>query len=241
MTNRSPQVMGAETDVGLKNFMVGTYRYMAMAMAFAAAVAYFGAQFLGANPQLISIIRSPFLILGIIIGIMFAFGSVGARVHKMSFAGMLTFMFAMAGVLGALCSLTVLFYPTMVVAKIFFMTVALFASLSLFGYTTRYNLMGVAKIAATVFMAFIAIMVLGMFVPSMALSGTAEIVITAIALVAVSVLVAFKTQFLKETYYGSRGDTALQNNLAVFGATSLLLSFYNMFQMLMSLFGSFGE
>jgi len=34
MTDRSPQIVGTgETDVGLRNFMMGTYRYMAAALA----------------------------------------------------------------------------------------------------------------------------------------------------------------------------------------------------------------
>jgi len=40
-----------ETDVGLRNFMLGTYRYMAMAMGVTAIVAYFGGQAIQSNPQ----------------------------------------------------------------------------------------------------------------------------------------------------------------------------------------------
>jgi len=52
MTDRSPQIVGTgETDVGLRNFMMGTYRYMAAAMAVTAGVAYFGGQFIMSTPR----------------------------------------------------------------------------------------------------------------------------------------------------------------------------------------------
>jgi FtsH-binding integral membrane protein len=42
---------------------------------------------------------------------------------------------------------------------------------------------------------------------------------------------------LKRTYYGSAGNPAMMDKLSAYGAASLLLSFVNMFQILMSLFG----
>ena len=76
-----------------------------------------------------------------------------------------------------------------------------------------------------------------MFFPAMAPTGPLDTVITGIALLAISVMVAWETQFLKQTYYGSVGNPAMMNKLSAFGAASLLLSFVNMFQLLLSLFG----
>jgi len=61
--------MSTETDLGLRNFMLGTYRYMAAAMAVTAGVAYFGGQAIQANPDLLRLLRSPFLLLGFVIAI----------------------------------------------------------------------------------------------------------------------------------------------------------------------------
>ena len=50
-------------------------------------------------------------------------------------------------------------------------------------------------------------------------------------------IVAWETQMLKNTYYGSVNNPAMMDKLSLFGAASLLLAFVNMFQILLSLFG----
>ena len=59
--------------------------------------------------------------------------------------------------------------------------------------------------------------------------------------VVVGLLVAWETQALKRMYYGTNGDAALMSKMSIFGATSLLLSFYNMFQFLLNIFSMFEE
>ena len=229
--------VSAETDLGLKSFMLGTYRYMAMAMAVTAGSAFLVGQAILANPALIGLIYNPIMALISIGIIMFGFGAVGKKLHKMSLNGVLAFLFGFAAFMGVLMSAYASLYDPMIVAKIFFMTVAMFAGLSLFGYTTGFNLSSIVKYAAIAFMAYIAINVLGMFVPALAPTGTMDLVITGIALVAIAVIIAWKTQMLKRIYYGSSGDATMMKKLSAFGAASLLLAFINLFQILMSLFG----
>ncbi len=242
MNDRSPQIVGAgETDIGLRNFMVGTYRYMAMAMAVAAGVSYLLSQYFMANPEAIRFLANPIVMIGVFFGIMFAFAKVGKNINSMSETSMFVFLFAMAGVLGAFFSLSVLFYPGMLIAKVFFMTVALFAALSLFGYSTERNLWSIAKYAAGIFFAVIALYMVSIVIPAFQIGGTMDLVLSTVALVAISVLVAWETQAMKAMYYGAVGNPSLVKKLALFGATSLLLSFYNMFQFLLNIMGSFGE
>ena len=63
------------------------------------------------------------------------------------------------------------------------------------------------------------------------------VVITVLALGAIAVITAWETQMLKRIYYGSAGNEVMMRKLSAFGAASLLLSFINLFQILMSLFG----
>jgi len=229
--------VSAETDLGLKSFMLGTYRYMAMAMAVTAGVAFLVGQAILANPALVGVIYNPIMALVAIGIIMFGFGAVGKKLPSMSLGGVLTFLFGFAAFMGVLMSAYASLYDPMIVAKIFFMTVAMFAGLSLFGYTTGFNLSSIIKYAAIAFMAYIAINVLGMFIPALAPTGTMDLVITGIALVAIAVIIAWETQMLKRIYYGSSGNPAMMKKLSAFGAASLLLAFINLFQILMSLFG----
>lgn len=237
MSNQIPQQIEAQTDVGLRNFMLGTYRYMAMAMGVTAVVAYFIGQYLIANPEMIRLIANPIVAIGMFFGIMFVFGGVGSKLHSMSKGGVLTFLFGFAAVMGIFMSLVGVFYDPTIIAKIFFMTVALFAALSVFGHTTSRDLGTFVKYAFAAFLAYIAINILGMVFPAFAPTGTLDMIITGVALVAISVITAWETQMLKRLYYGYAGNTAMLDKMSAFGAASLLLAFINMFQILLSLFG----
>lgn len=243
MTERFPQTVGTgETDVGLRNFMIGTYRWMGIGMAFAGAVAYFCANYFMNNPEVMySIFGNPLIALGGVAAIFFGFMFVGRALPRMSFGSTVAFLLALAGMLGFMFSASVIIYPGMLIAKVFFMTVALFASLSLFGYTTERNLWSVAKYAIAIFMGLVVYQLMSMFIPGMAATGSMELIIAGVMLLAISVIVAWETQALKSMYYGSRGDTAMMKKLSVFGAASLLLSFYNMFQLLLQLMSAFDD
>lgn len=229
--------MSAETDLGLRNFMLGTYRYMMMAMAVTAGVAFFGGQAIQANPQLLGILRNPILVLGFIFAIPVVFGVVGRKLPSMSLGGVIAFLIGFAAFMGIFMSAISAFVPGMVIAKIFFMTVAMFGALSLFGYTTERNLSTFVKYAFAAFLGYIAISVLGMFFPSLRPTGSMDIIMNVIVLGAIAMITAWETQMLKRVYYGSVGNPAMASKLSAYGAASLLLAFINMFQILLSLFG----
>ena len=229
----------AEVDLGLRSFMLGTYRYMAMAMAVTAAFAYMTSQYLMANPEVAGYLYNPVVAIGSVFAIMFAFGAVGRKLPSMSMGGVVAFLFGFAAVMGVLMSGIAFRYDPIVIAKIFFMTVAMFGALSLFGYSTERNLSTYAKYAGAAFMGYIALALIGMFVPALSpfAGGVFGTVVLVIALVAIAVITAWETQMLKRVYYGNAGNPAMEGKLSAYGAASLLLAFINMFQILLSLFG----
>lgn len=227
----------ADVDIGLKNFMLGTYRYMAAAMAVTAGVAYFGGQAIQANPQLLSVLRNPIILLGFIFAIPLLFGAVGRKLPSMSLAGVQTFLFVFAAFMGVFMSAVSAFVPGIIIAKIFFMTVAMFAALSLFGYSTGRNLSTFVKYAFAAFLGYVAINVLGMFFPALRPTGTMDIIINLVGLGAIAMITAWETQMLKRVYYSAAGNASMMSKMSAYGAASLLLAFVNMFQILMSLFG----
>lgn len=235
----NPVSQGAETDLGLRSFMLGTYRYMAMAMAVTAGVAFFVGQAIIANPNILGLVYNPVVAIASFLIIVFGFGAVGRKLPSMSMGGVLAFLFGFAAFMGVLMSAYAALYNPMIVAKIFFMTVAMFGALSLFGYTTGFNLNAIIKYAAAAFLGFIIIGFVGMFVPALSITGggTFAIVMNVIALAAIAAITAWETQTLKRIYYGSVGNPEMMNKLSAFGAASLLLAFINMFSILMNLFG----
>ena len=230
----------AQTDAGLRTFMLGTYRYMAMAMAVTATVAFFTGQAMVENPELMALVYNPFTAIISIVVIMFGFGAVGRKLPSMSKGGVLAFLFGFAAFMGVLMSAYATgFYNPYIVAKIFFMTVAMFGALSMFGYTTGFNLNAIIKYAAAAFIGYVAIGVVGMFIPQLSVTagGSMAIIINLIGLAAIAVITAWETQTLKRVYYSMAGNAQMLGKMSAYGAASLLLAFINMFQILMSLFG----
>ncbi|MGB3456189.1 MAG: Bax inhibitor-1/YccA family protein [Litorimonas sp.] len=229
-----------DTDVGLKSFMLGTYRWMALAMAVTATVAFFFGQFLMANPQVAAIVYSPFVLLGFVFAIPVLFGTVGRKLPSMSLGGVVTFLFSFAAFMGVFMSAIALAYNPMIVAKIFFMTVAMFAALSMFGYSTQRDLGTFIKYAIAAFIGYVAINLLGAFFPALAPTGPLDTIINLVALGAIALITAWETQMLKRVYYGLAGANdggEMMAKYSAFGAASLLLAFINMFQILLALFG----
>ncbi|MEP1230608.1 MAG: Bax inhibitor-1 family protein, partial [Litorimonas sp.] len=154
-----------QTDVGLRDFMVGTYRYMAMAMGVTATVAFFVGQAIIANPALLGLIYNPIVAIISFGVIVFGFGAIGRKLPSMSLSGVRAFLFGFAAFMGVLMSAYASIYNPMIVAKIFFMTVAMFGALSMFGYTTGFNLSSIIKYAAAAFLGYIIIGFVGMLYP----------------------------------------------------------------------------
>ncbi|MGB6229016.1 MAG: Bax inhibitor-1/YccA family protein [Litorimonas sp.] len=227
----------ADTEVGLKSFMLGTYRWMMLAMLVTAGTAWVAGQMLLASPAFAAFLGNPLVLLGFVIAIPFLFGGVARKLPSMSMGGVLTFLFGFAALMGVFVSYISVSYRVDVLLKIFFMTVALFGALSMFGYTTKTNLTPYLKFAAIGFLVFVGYMVLSAFIPAIAPTGLAYTVMMAVGLVLISVITAGQTQGLKAMYYGLEGDTEMLNKWSAMGAASLLLSFINMFQFLLALFG----
>ena len=227
----------AKTDVGLRDFMLGTYRYMMMAMAVTATVAYFFGQYLVANPAFVRVIYNPIAAIVMFGVVMVGFGAVGKKLPSMSLGGVVAFLVGFAAFMGVFMSGIAAFYDPLIIAKIFFMTVAMFAGLSVFGYSTERNLSTYVKYAFIAFLGYIAINFLGMIFPALRPTGPMDVIINLVALGAIALITAWETQMLKRVYYGSAGDPAMAKKLSAFGAASLLLAFINMFQILLSLFG----
>ncbi len=233
---------GGEMDLGLRNFMLGTYKYMVAAMSVSALVAYlFGTKVLltpeGHMSAIGAALYSPGAAIGLTVGIIVLFGAVGSKIHTMSVNGVKVFLFTFAAIMGVWLSAIAALVDPMVSVRIFFMAAIAFLAVSLVGYTTKKDLGGVAKFFIMVFVGFIVINILGMFIPALAFTGAAGFLFNLVGLVAICGITAWETQSLKRIYYGTVGDAAMAEKMSVFGAASLLLSFINIFSILMNMFG----
>jgi FtsH-binding integral membrane protein len=215
-------------DVGLRNYMLRVYNYMAGGLAITGVVAYVAAasgfyQSVVGTPLYWVIVLAP---LGLVLLLSF-------RIQHMSLGAAQATFWAYAALVGLSLSGLFLVYTGASIAQVFFITAATFLAMSLYGYTTKTDL---SRFGSFLFMGLIGIViasVVNIFVASSAL----QFAISVIGVLVFTGLTAYDTQRIKEMYW--EGDGAVvAGKKAIMGALALYLDFLNLFLMLMQLMGN---
>ena len=218
----------AEFDEGLRQHMLQVYNYMMLGLALTGVVAYV----VGTTPALYTpIFGSPLKWVVMLAPLAFVF-FFSFRIQTMSTSTAQMTFWAFCGVMGLSMAAIFLVFTGASIARVFFITAGMFGAASLYGYTTKADL---TKFGSFLFMGLIGIIIaslVNLFVGSSAI----QFAISVIGVIVFTGLAAYDTQTIKETYAENAGVEA-NSKLAVFGALSLYLSFINLFQMLLQLFG----
>jgi FtsH-binding integral membrane protein len=240
----------AEIDAGLRAHMSKVYGTMSVGMliTFAAAWALAGlavtsdpdqaAVQIGPDEYLTglgnALYNSPLQLVVIFAPLAFVFG-IGAAINRMSAATAQTVFYIFAAVMGASLSSIFLVYTSMSIAQIFLITAIAFASLSLWGYTTKKDISGWGSFLIMGVIGLIVASIVNIFLGSPALMFA----VSAIGVLIFAGLTAYDTQRIKTEYiaHAHHGDTEWLGKAAIMGALGLYLNFINMFTMLLSLFG----
>ncbi|MEM7774841.1 MAG: Bax inhibitor-1/YccA family protein [Pseudomonadota bacterium] len=236
------------TDEGLRSYMLGIYNYMAIGIALTGVVAYaLFATLTTTDPsQAVATLTngkmlteagrvfyvSPLRWVVMLAPLAFVF-FLSFRVMSMSVGAAQISFWAFAAVMGGSLSSIFLIYTGQSIVQVFFVTAAAFASLSVYGYTTKRDL---SAWGSFLFMGLIGVVIaalVNLFLQSSAL----QFAISVIGVLVFAGLTAYDTQRLKDTYYELQGNSELAAKAAIMGALSLYLNFINMFTMLLSLFG----
>jgi hypothetical protein len=217
-------------DAGLRSHMLSVYNYMASGVLLTGIVAY-GAAMLGIPQQLF--FNGNFLGFIVIFAPLIMVFFLMARVSRMSTAGMQTFFWTFATVMGLSMSAIPLLYNGTSIATAFVGASAAFVSLSLWGYTTKKDLSGFGVFLLMGLVGLIVAMIANLFIRSDAWS----MAIAAIGVLLFAGLTAYDTQKIKSIYFHVAGSDML-GKAAILGALTLYLDFINMFQFLLSLIGS---
>jgi FtsH-binding integral membrane protein len=217
-----------DIDVGLRDYMLRIYNYMASGLALTGIVAYFFASSglyreLAQTPLIYVVILAPF---GFVLAL-----SYGINRMQASTAQALFWLFS--GVMGLSLASIFLVYTGASIARVFFITAGTFAAMSIYGYTTQRDLSGMGSFLMMGLIGIIIASVVNMFLASSAL----QFAISVIGVVVFVGLTAWDTQRIKEMYW--EGDTAvIAGKKAIMGALSLYLDFINLFMILMQLMGN---
>jgi hypothetical protein len=225
-TDRSAATQ-VDIDVGLRDYMLRIYNYMASALALTGIVAYVFAN----SGMYMAIARTPLIWvvmlapLGLVL--LLSFG-----INRLSAAAAQAIFWAYAALMGISLASVFLVFTGASVARVFFITAGTFAAMSLYGYTTRRDL---SQLGSFLFMGLIGIVIaslVNIFIASSAL----QFAISVIGVLVFTGLTAYDTQTIKETYYEGAGYE-VASKTAIMGALRLYLDFVNLFMMLMQLLG----
>jgi FtsH-binding integral membrane protein len=225
-TDRSAATQ-VDVDVGLRDYMLRIYNYMASALALTGIVAYVFAN----SGMYMSIARTPAIWLVMLapfgLVMVLSFG-----INRLSAAAAQAIFWLYAGLMGISLSSVFLVFTGASVARVFFITAGTFAAMSIYGYTTRRDL---SQLGSFLFMGLIGIVLaslVNIFIGSTAL----QFAISVIGVVVFVGLTAYDTQTIKEMYYEGDGHE-IASKKSVMGALRLYLDFVNLFMMLIQLLG----
>ena len=233
----------AALDQGLRAYMLRVYNWMASGLLLTGAVAY-GV----ANTQLISLFYHPvvteygtriaptglgtlsmFAPLGFVLALSFG-------INRMSRTTVQALYWAFCVAMGASLTNIFLIYAHDSIARVFFISAAMFAGMSIWGYTTRADLSRMGSFLIMGLWGIILASLVNMFVHS---SGI-QFAVSIIGVVVFTGLTAYDTQRIKASYsqfaYAEGPDGAAKRS--VYDALSLYLNFINLFMLLLQLTGN---
>ncbi len=223
-----------EFDAGLRAYMLKVYNYMAAGVGITGLVSwYLGQYFLGNAEAAQAFFGSPMAMIAMFSPFVFVL-ALSFGINKMSAGTAQLTFWAFAAVMGVSMSSIFLMYTGGSIARIFFITMIMFASLSAWGYTTKRNLGAMGTFLFMGLIGLIVAMVVNMFLQSSAMSFA----ISVIGVLIFAGLTAWDTQKIKEGYYNVSHSAELAKKGAIMGALSLYLDFLNMFLFLLRLFGN---
>lgn len=217
----------ATVDQGLRSYMLGVYNFMAGGLALTGLVAYAGL----ATGFYASIVGTPIFWL-IVFAPLALVLFLGFRIQAMSLVTARLSFWLYAALVGLSLSGIFVVYTGESIARVFFISAATFAAMSLFGYTTRADL---SRFGSFLMMGLIGIIIAGlvnMFLASSAL----QLAISVIGVIIFVGLTAYDTQRIKAVYVEGDDETTAGKK-AVMGALTLYLDFLNLFLLLLQLLG----
>jgi uncharacterized protein len=216
-----------ELDLGLRQYMLRVYNFMAGGLLVTGLVAYAAVttgfyQQLAGTPLMWVVLLAP---LGAVL-------LLGFRIERMSTGAAQATFWSYAALMGLSLAGIFLVYTGASVARVFFISAATFAAMSLYGYTTQRDL---SQLGSFLFMGLIGV-VLASLVNIFIGSSALQFMISVIGVLVFTGLTAWDTQRIKEVYVMSDPRDVLTKK-ALMGALALYLDFINLFVMLLQITG----
>lgn len=220
---------GATYDAGLRAHFSRVYNKMALGLLVTGLIA-----FATSNSPLFHQIHGTWVGLVIALaplGIIF-FGLTPHKVMRMNMSTVNLLYFGLTALIGLSMSYVFVVYTGQSVARVFFITAAMFGAMSIWGYTTKKDLSAMGSFLMMGMIGLFIAMIVNIFLASTMMS----FVISAAGVLIFTLMIAFDTQAIKSTYNSAYGDD-VNNRMAVMSALSLYLNVINLFQFLLAFMG----
>lgn len=207
-------------DAGLRAHMQSIYNRMTLGVLVTALTSWFVAStpalmqlFLG-GPQAYVVMFAPLAVLW------FGFNPMTMNANKLRVS-----FFLISALYGISFSVILMVFAQEDIFRAFFIASAMFAGLSIYGYVTRKNLDGLGSLVIMGIWGAFIMAIINMFIGSSVMQN----VISGIAVIAFSGLVAWQTQSMKEMYHPGNG-TESNSRMAWMAALNLYIAFIALFQ-----------
>ena len=227
-------------DEGLRQYMLKIYNWMALGLALTGAVAFavtsvpalqglFFQYVAGTQSRVtLTVLGWVALFAPVVLVFIFSF-----RLHSMSAASAQGLFWFYAALMGLSLAPIVFVYTATSVAKVFFITAAMFGAMSLWGYTTKRDLTGMGNFLIMGVIGLLIAMIVNIFLKSSAMGFAISI----LGVLIFTGLTAYDTQKIKGMYDAS-DDGETMTKKGILGALNLYLDFINIFIFLLQLMGA---
>ena len=238
--NRTSQATST-IDVGLREYMLRVYNFMAGGLGITGLVAYMlfqstavvgsSGEIIGLTSLGVSLYTGPMMWvvalapLGVVMYMSFG-------IRGMSAGRAQTMFWIFSFLMGLSMSTIFLQYTGASIARVFFITASTFGAMSIYGYTTKRDLTGFGSFLFMGLIGIIIASIVNIFMQSPAL----YFAISILGVLIFVGLTAYDTQKIKNMY-NAYDSSESSSKKAIMGALTLYLDFINLFIMLLRLFG----
>jgi FtsH-binding integral membrane protein len=219
--------MQAETQ---RNFILRVYGWMTFGLFITAAAALFTWAIPGVMKALVT---NRILFFGLIIGELVMVMVLSAAINRFSpvVAGLIFTGYAILN--GVTLSILMLVYTSTSIALTFGITACTFGIMTLYGYTTQYDLTKIGSLLTMALFGLVIASVANLFFSSSPLYW----IITYVGVLIFIGLIAYDTQKLKRMSLQVGEDGQVMQKASIMGALALYLDFINLFLLLLRILG----
>ena len=216
-------------DIGLRDYMISIYKYMAIALMITGIVASVTAS---SEQLMYTIFTSPlkWVVMLAPLGMVFFLSS---KIMTMTIQGARMAFYGFAALMGVSLASIFVIYTGESIARTFLITASVFGAMSLYGYTTKKDLSSMGSFLIMGLFGIIIASVINIFMQS----AMIHFVVSILGVLIFTGLTAYDVQRLKDSYHQVSGCGETASKVAIFGALSLYMNFINLFLHLLHFLG----